>query len=440
MLKIAMLIATVLVMYYRTINYGYIIDDVESAQRGNERPPKNKWAMFWEHFKGYKYTNSKLAHSMTLAVHLAVVLLIYTAFGSNNISFLTALLFAINPVNNQVSIWLSGRPYGIAAILLLLGLTLLPLMPFCYALSMLFSINGIMLPVLFTKAQPTVFSLLLIVGAFIVRNRVKGVVKYRVSICTEDMVNRNPKRIIVVFKTIGYYFRHCLFPIRIGMFHAFLHTYGMTKKETESWHNFDKYFFLGVGLVLISIYGFIFHHSPVTIGLFWFVLMTIQWSNMMVLNHPISERYIYLSNIGLMYALANLIIGTPLMWVFLTAYTIRLFYFIPAYKDMVSFWKSNTDNFPSAILGYNQLGLAYFDFGNKGSALDCWIRGVQERPDDFRVNYNIANILVGSGQINESIPFIKKAEAGLNMKDNSTFWRENVDRIKQAVIQSGVAL
>ena len=45
--------------------------------------------------------------------------MIYLALGKNNLSFLTAILFSINPVNIQGSVWISGRNYVISSILTL---------------------------------------------------------------------------------------------------------------------------------------------------------------------------------------------------------------------------------------------------------------------------------------------------------------------------------
>ena len=44
---------------------------------------------------------------------------------------------------------------------------------------------------------------------------------------------------------------------------------------------------------------------------------------------------------------------------------------------MISYWKSNIENFPDVALGYNQYALALNSYGNGGSALDSLVTGVQ---------------------------------------------------------------
>jgi hypothetical protein len=78
-------------------------------------------------------------------------------------------------------------------------------------------------------------------------------------------------------------------------------------------------------------------------------------------------------------------------------------------EDIIDYWKSNTENFPDVAMGWNQFGLGQLQFGNTGSALDSWIRGVQERPHDFRLNYNTANLLLGCGQAEQAVR--QRAEA-----------------------------
>jgi hypothetical protein len=246
------------------------------------------------------------------------------------------------------------------------------------------------------------------------------------------------KKLIIVFKTLGHYAYLCIFPIRLGMCHEYLSVFGLTKKETDKYMKLDIFFFLGIGIVLVVLANLIWKFYTPLFGLLWFLIFTLQWLNFIVISHLISERYVYLANIGLMYLLASLIIGTPFMWIFLTFYAVRLFYFIPAYKDIVCYWKSNTENFPIVAMGWNQLGLAQLQFGNTGSALDSWIRGVQERPNDFRLNYNTANLLLGCGQAVEALRFVKVAEENLDPKNGYAFWKDKIDLIKGELKKRGI--
>ena len=428
-IRLLVILITNLLMYSRSINYDYQIDDLDVSRRVT--PTKGKWQLLWQHFMGIKYTNAKLARCCNIAVHSAVCMLIYFAFGRNNISFLTAVLFSLNPVNNQVSVWLSGRSYGTAAMFLLLGMSYLPLLPIVYSLGIMITASVLFAPLLFLVKSPHWAVLLLLIGIYIGKRVHKPALMNRIAWGTKTMIRFNWGKLIIFFKTLGYYLALCILPIRLGMFHTYLHTFGLSEEESKPWYKLDHYFFLGVALVGYLLYKLVLGFSAFDFGLFWFVLFTVQWCNLIVLNHPISERYIYLSNIGLMYSLSQLIIFTPLMWIFLTFYAVRLFYFLPCYKNRITFWKSNNDNFPSVAMAYNQLGIEQAQFGNTGSALDSFICGVQKRPDDFRLNYNVANILIGAGQLHLSVKFLKKAEQVVNKNIDFEYWNGEIGKMRE---------
>jgi hypothetical protein len=436
-MRLLLIIATCVLMYWRTLKYKGIIDDHDHIK--TDKTP-NFWKRVWEHFYGIKITNLKLAHAFNILVHTMVCVLIYYVFGKTDIALLTSLLFALNPVNNQCSIWISGKCYAVSTALFLMGMLFLPLLPVFYGLANWWSINTLLAPLLFTTLKPHWIGLILPLGLLIIRNKVKnshqaGVMRYKGA--TDYMGEKSFRKLIICLKTLGYYSALCVFPIKLGMCHNYLSTFGMTKEETDYMYKPDVFMFIGLSVVGVVVANIVHPFFPPLLGLFWFLLFSLQWLNFVVITHLISERYVYLANVGMMYLLANLIIGTPFMWVFLTFYAVRLYYFLPAYKDYTSYWKSNTENFPNVAMGWNQLGLGQLQFGNSGSALDSWIRGVQERPKDFRLNYNTANLLIGSGMFGESVKFIRAAEANLDPKNNYDMWRGQVDKLKDEVKKRG---
>jgi hypothetical protein len=440
LMRIALILATVIIFYWRTIWYHGIIDDLDHIK--TEKTPKF-WRRMWEHFWGIKFTNLKLAHALNIAVHASVCVLIYLFFEKTDIALLTSLLFAINPVNNQCSIWLSGRVYAVSTAILLTGFLFLPALPILYGLANWWTINTLFTPLLFLFLKPSWLGLLLPIGLFVITKKAKNSFdsgKSRFSGASDVMREISFRKLFIVFRTLGYYIALCILPFRLGMCHEYLGTFGMSKQETDIFMKPDRFFLLGIlatGAVVVNI---IHPFFPPLFGLLWFILFTAQWLNFIVITHLITERYVYLANIGLMYLLANLIIGTPFMWAFLVFYAVRLYYFIPAYKDYRSYWNSNTMEFPHSSMGWNQLGIAQLQYGNSGSALDSWVRGVQERPHDFRLNYNTANLLMGSGMAAQAVPFVKAAEANLDQRNNYAFWREQVDKLKEAITKQGVQI
>ena len=106
-------------MYARTLNYGYVSDDLPCEQRRIEKK-QAKWERIWQSSTS---GNPKLDHAISMAVHAFCCVFIYTGLGANNISFMAALLFSANPINNQATIWISGRNYAWCGLLMMLAKT-----------------------------------------------------------------------------------------------------------------------------------------------------------------------------------------------------------------------------------------------------------------------------------------------------------------------------
>lgn len=438
MVKIWILVAVYFFFYFRTIWYGTIIDDQDAQGKGATEKTTDFWLNLKRQFGGTYIVNTRVSHSFNFVIHLINCLLVYWIFGYNDVSFMATLLFMLNPVNNQVSLWLSGRAYGTATTLLLIGFVLLPVFPLFYGLAFGWSINVFFAPLIFLFTDYKLMALVLPLVAYICRKRFVPTIVNRSKTVTPEMKTVSLKKLILFFKTYAYYFLHCLFPVRIGMCHEYLHSYGLSKEETEKWYKLDKYFYFGIALLLSVIAIIATGNGSEYLGIIWFTIFIMQWCNLMVINHLITERYTYIANIGLMVLLSQLTYATPLIWVILAFYATRLWYFTPVYKDCLGFWKSNTENFPEVAMGYNQYGLESNKYGNVGTGFDIFLRGVQYRKQDFRLNYNIANLLAGQGRWDIIKEFIVRAEEGLDKNNNYELWKGHVDKIKNACIERGV--
>jgi len=338
-------------------------------------------------------------------------------FGATNVAFLAAMLFSINPVNNQASVWLSGKVYGIGATMVLLGLLFRPLFPIFYFVAYYFSLNSILTPLLFAFLSPHLFVLLPILLTLVFKKRIVQEPKRRYKEGSPLMREMSWRKLIIWVKSVGYYFRLCLFPFKLGMCHKYLHEYGLTHQETEKWYGLDKYFWLGLGVIITLPVGLFMGWD--IFGLFWFVLLIAQWCNLLILNHPICERYAYLANIGLMYMLAQVLFKIPYgMYIAVMVYTFyvtKLWFFLPAYKTNYAYFRSNKQEFNDVAIAYNQEGLEAIRFGQPNSALDIFMQGLFYRPYDFRLNYNSANLMIGMGKFGEAKFFINRAEQALDV-------------------------
>jgi hypothetical protein len=99
-----------ILLYWRTISYGYVIDDIDWQRiirpclSNKDITPPNRimYAIY-----GSLPIPVYLDHAITLTLHIITVLLI------SAISPIAALLFSAHPCNHQTAVWLNGRRYSV---------------------------------------------------------------------------------------------------------------------------------------------------------------------------------------------------------------------------------------------------------------------------------------------------------------------------------------
>ena len=306
-LRILAIIAVNLLFYWRTLKYGYVSDDIQVSQNPM---PAGRWKKLWAEFRGSAYNTPKVEHAITLAVHCVVCCGIYLAFNQTQAAFLAAILFSINPANTQGAVWLSGRAYASTAAIILLAYWLWPASPFLYALGMTkWAVSGTLLPLAMFPYHPVVS---LLCGAFLavkwkrLRHLHAG---SKIDSSTKRMREIHLRKLILYVKTFSYYFTMCLFPIRLGMYHKFFYTFGLTGKDSEEWYKKDFHFW--GGCVLLALYSVLMitnWGNPIGLGLWWYFIFMSMWCNIVTIQQAVAERYCYLPNVGLMLALAGILL------------------------------------------------------------------------------------------------------------------------------------
>ena len=119
-----------LCVYWRTLSYGLVIDDIDwyrkikSGQCDNRFSP-NRSMPWWKVLANKLYgagtfgLNYRIDHITTLTLHIITAVLISTVFNP-----IAAILWSVHPCNHQTAIWLTGRRYQILNIAVLMGLVL----------------------------------------------------------------------------------------------------------------------------------------------------------------------------------------------------------------------------------------------------------------------------------------------------------------------------
>lgn len=124
-----------ILVYWRTVFYGLVIDDIEWYAHWDDQWRRtdvgrgysgSRWWFLHPHtilnslygaatFYSFnrRWRSYRIDHMLTLSLHIITALLL------SHISFVAALLWSIHPCNHQTSIWLTGRRYSIINILFL---------------------------------------------------------------------------------------------------------------------------------------------------------------------------------------------------------------------------------------------------------------------------------------------------------------------------------
>lgn len=452
--------------FWRTIAYDYVSDDLDGAKRrlrsirfkkrlSLKTNKKLKLFCLYGDLKdvliGSRHFNKKSAHIITLSVHTINCILIYLAFGGDMVGFMAALLFCICPANNQGSVWISGRGYALGAMAVLLMWLIKPLMPVIYCFISP-SMNFIFAPLLFLFAGKWFYIIfVLLLPAYFLLPQIfkKGIMNRMPNIdlrANDEMKTIYlPEKLIIAVKTFGYYFRFCLWPRKLGMYHEFNYYFGLSHKDIRAGYTLDKDFWIGIIILWLILTNCIFNWSPMCLGLVWFLIFIAQWCNLVTYQQFIAERYAYLANIGLMYALAYWINGLPpicnevAFTVFFVYYVVKFTDYLPAYKNNDTFLNYSTHNFPGNCYAWLMKGIECIKKGDIGGAIHYYDIALKVRPDDCRANYFYGVVMSLIGRYDDALKYLDLAEKNLYIGFGDYFlpkfamYRELIEMKRQGI-------
>lgn len=432
-MKILIIILLNLIVYWRTIFFEFVSDDATVFKDTKEIPPDNIFKRFWQELIGQKYyvvNNSGTAikpcylpiipHIVVLILHTINCVLIYFALGGlfNNyeVSFITALFFAVNPINSQVSIWLSGKGYSISTMLALLMFCFPMAAPIFWFLTKFWAVNAIFSPLAFVGSPYWYWALLPGLVMFYYKNVIA--IKKNPGL-NKEMTTFYPRKLILFVKTYGYYFRLCIIPYPIGIYHAKLEGIGLNKYYNDENYALDNDFWIGLGILYIVVTNILFNWCPLSWGLFWFSINIMAFCNIITISMGVSERYVYLAAIGIMFSLANILIAYPIAcWIYFTGLLIRLWFIMPMYKNEMWFRMYNFTEHKNCGRIWLAQGMTHFEFKNFIGALSCFLEARELNPGDFKINYNCGMLNLLYGQFGEALDCFDIAE--VNYYENDT--------------------
>ncbi len=404
--KICVILLVNILFFFKTLCYKYSSDDLPVFQN----PPKfkNTWHKILCWLDGRYRSGPQVDHALTMLIHATVAVFIYLGFGKNEISFIAALLFSLNPTNNQGSVWISGRAYALSA----LGMTFAMAFPAIGQAGILlatYTNPGFFAPLALFGSSHALILFFLPLAWWINWSRFSRNVKYKMEkeMFTEDKAIK-PEKIVLVLKTFGFYTLLTLFPFQNAFYHSFLQSSAGSGRH-RAYSMKDRFFWIGIAFALgILAYWILVPWNMISFGLLWWCVCLAPFCNLMRMSQEIAERYCYLPSVGLMIAFAS-ILHPIAFYCILTLYATRLWWYMEAFADEYYLLEHSCLNDPAAWFAWHVRGMKRWDNKSYQEAVIIWTMARMLSPQEFKVNFNIATALAMSGHLEESKQFIEIA-------------------------------
>ena len=428
--NICIILLVNIIFYAKAICYKYSSDDIPVYNNPPNTSSNFQKFVYW--LEGRIRYEPQVDHFLSIIIHAIVCVLIYTAFGANEISFWAALLFSFNPVNNQGNIWCSGKPYAYPA-LGILGAMTFPKLSFIFMLLATYFNAGFIVPLSFIAHDEFKWFLLMvpIVWAIYYKRFRRNVEhKMNMEMFDEDKAIKIEKLILGI-KTLGFYTTLCFIPFKNTFYHSFLQSAsGIGKTKAYEWK--DRFFFIGLMFIgLAGWYVYNNHSGNVFFCIFLFLFAIAPFLNFFRMSQEIAERYCYLPNVAIMYILASMIYPNVILLVFfLAVYATKMWFYMDCYEDEYYLTETACLNSPDSWFAWHVRAMKRFDAMSYQEALILWTICLKISPKEFKINFNIASLLAQTGHKAEAEKFLKTAEDNIpggqegQAKELIRKWRE----------------
>jgi len=411
-----------LLLFIPTLKYHYICDDLavlDATERNKTPIPKNKLDYLWRMFRGDAYwadSRSKaLAHRITTLHHFFVCCMIYFVFGKTPLATVAAILFMINPTNTEVSVWLSGQAYGTTTFFSLVSWGIPVLAPFIFMFTpeaMIFY-NGLFFPVVFLLYPGYEYFALITVVLLLKRykdmfdkkkGKLSGYAKNKYALQV------SPWKVFIAVKFYGYYLANNILGLKYSLYQSYMDDYLDTTAGIKKSKRIDAFFFIGLAGIATLIYLLITDRTNIiTIGLFWATINIAMWCNFIMLGQQyVSNRQAYLANVGLMVAVAGVVIHYPYIAGVLIGWYIRQF-IIARKQYTINFWQFfyGIVDEPEFYYHWINYGTLFFHRQEYKAALSSFTEANGLRPNNFKVLFNISGVYLALNNLKKSIEYLE---------------------------------
>ena len=449
--------------YHYTLKCGFVSDDhagineYDGKLQGFEYGMLWRWARYWVvggNFPSqHKYPDGKVIPQGKLPVrhHFLSVLIfnltcVTTYFAlvpilGQKISLMAVGILIVHPCSTQGVAWISGLAYPlslfwISATVLLLqyfyahstlnnAIWVLPV--FCLiqwlAIHAIFATTGMLWALLLFLGYWQFAILGFAISLVMCFDQVRKTVSFRVEEFKKQHMEAstvlNFGKPVVAMKTFWYYLCHAAAPVSMGLYHVwgFHYEKDLERRDGLFWKGF--LFLCGV--------AFIFFNTDLAylkLGILWFLIFSTGFWNWVTAQQFVTERYIFVANLGLGMVIAGLTQNHP--WVYTLIFGIYLaktWDYLPTYDNELRFYQSNNWNFQKSEVAMGNLGVTYTRMGLEDTAKDTWMVATHLNPDydvpwvnifyQFRSKgfslINNGDYISGLSKLKEGLPFLEKA-------------------------------
>ena len=410
-----LILALVVLLYARTLNYNYVIDD--NVKRNGymyevplEGPPPDLFTT----------KPSKLYRIFMIGMHCVNVSVIYLLWG-----WAPALLFAVHPLGVWGTAWVTGNYYATTAYFCLISYYILTVFPnifgaivsmFIFTAALNSTVCCITFPFLFLfMGTPWGLTLFFPLFMYLRGKRFTTGIETRLAFNRDKPVDAKFtwRRLIVMVKVVARYIFICLLPEKQGFFRLFgsdLHAY---QDRYDRIHSVNAEFWGSLALCLSLFISGLFIHPVGTMWFFVIIMLHSQWN---LTGQFFAERYAYLPMVGLCVVVGAFLQHYPIAMACVVTYLVyRTNKYIPVWKNMVTVWRNDIEVFPENPQTYSNLAQYFMNSGQKmekyriNEVASFLQKSLYLQPKAWEPCMNMACFCVMIGNIPEGIKWTKKS-------------------------------
>lgn len=438
------LIILCFLVYINSLNNAFVSDDIAGIL---ENPTLAHPLRFWKDPTNLLYSfnyliagyNPFIYHLTNIILHSINTLLVFfflNLFFEVKTCFLSACLFATHPIHTEAVTWVSGRPYLILTLFILITYLLyytatdskkfntthyiLCLILFSYFIINNFGFYSI-LPFLLILSDVTFgrwrknyrfwlpFLAILIVRLILAKGAISERVFQLGTITGHKPTWTNP-----LFKLIVVFFSHfglMLWPVKLTLYHDPIRVSTLTLN-------------MGIISFLILAYSlpFIFKKAKeIFFGIAIFILFFAPVYSPVAVSGLVAERYIYFPSLTLSIfaaffyekyvnkpAKARVLKALSLFILIMVALAVRTIVRNEDWKTQEKFWQTTVDISYKSPMAHNESGLFYQQKGEVNKAITFFKKAIELDPNWINAYNNLGNIYSDVGKKEEAIALYKK--------------------------------